>query len=208
MITYYYGPRQIGKTTLALDRYKIDPDNTAIFFHNHKMTEEVTYNFKKGDIKSSKQLTKNLYSFESNAFRGRDFDTIILDEFDFCQSYQMEKIDALIPICKEIIIYTTPRYLRDRIEYMFMKEYKNRYGCNHSNLIEYCKDIFPEMMINKDLKIRLGLLYGDIITNQNVKLIKLEIPDWSPIKDKKHYNISLGEEAYQTEIEGNIFKII
>ena len=204
-ITYNYGPRQIGKTTAALNIYKSDPNNTAIFFHNYRNAEDVTYNLRKEGFKSSRKIADNFFSYPSSDFKGRHFDTIILDEFDFVYKHQTALIHALIPMCNNIIIYTTPSFQRDRVEYMFVKNYKllNRNG--FSDIWEYFAERFPEVDIDDKFKDRIAVLLDDVITESCIKLNKMPVPDWWVV-NKERSERELGKERYQTEIEGNLFK--
>lgn len=199
IIEYNYGPRQIGKTTEALEYWALSPSDTAIFFTNNDMCK-----YAKRLARTMGSEDKEFRFFSANsmgglrAYRHR---VAILDDFDFF-SNKVRFIHGLIPTIEpggKIIIYTTPRYVRDKKIFAMVKLCKKLYNTFQSIPLE---SICPG--ITKQEKDDFEKIWDDIITHDNVQLNQMQRPTWSKIPSDIRY--MLPPTQYDSEILGMMFK--
>lgn len=200
MIEYHYGAQQIGKTTKIIDTYLRNPDKTAVFFINEDMIKRAI------DIcsKSGYGRNHNFFSTTSKyACKGKYYKHIIFDEFDFIKSKDQNQIievvtPHVIPTGK-ISIYTTPCYLRDKTMFALCRLARaRRISIQELIITDFIPDASDEYLHE------LVRMYNDIITRPDVKLIRMERPDWAEIDWTSE--IYLNEEQYYTQTMGALFK--
>lgn len=202
MITFYYGPRQIGKTTQAIDLFLQDPDNTLFGCINNDMCRHVSDMIRsKGyDDGLHRKYIKGVVNVSNlSSLCGKSYDRIILDEFDFVNSTtQRDVLYITESSCKDIVIFTTPSKLRDKKMYNYVIDMKKRYAdynvFYHSN-----KDVI-EVKKMRDIKD----MWFDVITRDNIRIGKVPIPDWWKL-NKEESRFLLTGERYQLEVEGKLF---
>lgn len=103
----YIGNRQVGKSTMAINRFSEDPENSLLITkdQNHVSNLEKILN-KKFNI-----FSNNIISSEYGGIKGKRIDTIILDEFFYWNEENaikiFEVIQSVISFGGTIIIYTS-----------------------------------------------------------------------------------------------------
>lgn len=204
MIKYYYGARQIGKTSKALERYLENPDKTAICFHNRDMCHHAISICRNNDFILSNKNDYNFFSFESAPGKMKSFDTFILDEFDL---YPEQKKNELLSSCFQqaidVIIYTTPKYLRNPHIYAFVTAlYNSDTPFKAENI---AKEFYPSY--TKELVNELHIMYNDPIVQFNIKPERIPTPLWrrKQITQKLYYSLG-NEDQCQLQIQGNFFR--
>lgn len=199
-ITYNYGPRQIGKTTKAIERYLQDPDNTAIVCVNSNQAKDI-----------SRLINPRCYDIHKNIFsagvsseaRGKRYDTVIFDEFDFICTDRQHELLAAFQSCLnsggEIIIYTTPSRLRDKELYESVVSAKSIFR----DFREY-KSVLPSC-IGKEAIEKIQEMWYDIITTPGIVMNKMSTERFVSRYSKEQSFHNYGREMYTSEIAGQLF---
>lgn len=203
-ITYNFGARQIGKTTQAIEIYKTNPKKIGIVCVNHKSALHVSKMiYAQGIVPNKTKIAPNVFSATS-PIKGRTFNKLILDEYDYMKDTKLVLI-ALIPnVRKELIIFTTPKYKRNHLKYILVREFRKDFKIDRITFESFLNTT------TSALKEEYLDLYDDIITNPKTELVKIKYPKWkSKIDEVDWYGERkkiLGEDAYDREIFGELFK--
>ncbi len=211
-IKYYYGPRQVGKTTEAVRLYLRDPENSIIVCCNNDTRNQIrriinpVSNHHPYIVKPERVVVGT----HVDALRGRNFKHVIFDEFDFLPiKRQHELFEDLAPQVANdgtITIYTTMRDLIDKDVYDDVIYLKKRYRSYE----QYMNELSDRMVIPKTFKSALKKMkemWDSIITMPGVELTPFRMVK-QPYYQKKSDNElwhEYGALRYTTDIKGHIF---
>lgn len=197
MITYNYGPRQIGKTTTIINKYNKDD----LIITNNGMVDRIKdklNSFYTGPVKKLPKHNVISNHCDLRNLNGRNFNIVYLDDFDFFKN-KNQIIERISHRCESIEIYTTLSWLRPMHLSRLIQSIP-------WNMIDRDKlDLFNNYNDTKDL---INKLIIDPFLDNNVKKVKLDIPKWRKTfhKDMFHpyqYKLEVLGEAFYDESKIN-----
>lgn len=180
----YIAPRQSGKTTDAVMEFLKNPKNTIFITYNNISKDEIIKKHKLGKYKN-----RFFSQTDRNIFIGREYETVIFDEFTLIDKFNILYND----------VTSSSRYLLIFCYGTMVKQYKETLY----KFILFGKSInlTPQMMIKtlRVLKIEFDEndiydLYDSILTRQNVRIID------NKFKSNQPYLKNINKERYELDI--------
>lgn len=203
--TFNYGPRQIGKSSIIIEKYLENPDKIGVLCRDNRSAIDLSYKIRNKGHKINEAIAPNVFdNYHLDNLKGSKCEMLYVDEIDHFNGLAIQFMAFLPSTVEEVHAFTSPSHQRDLSMFLLVKQLmKTPTGHGLYSLVD---PLVSRRKESVDYTMKLSKMFDDPLIRA-AEIIQLPIPEWWDHDKDQWIKESLSKEAYEMEILGQIFKL-